>query len=272
MAKKSIVKTLEEITQARLKYGIKEMEERIKYGILSPNPTRLFKINDRVYFGAHQEVYVREIYHDGLYYAIECLNVKRDRDKEPANEVHVIEWYEITHYKPRIPTTFKKEEKYRITQLNSSVESLLLMVYHAGVDFDVDYQREHVWKYAEKIALIDSIFNNIDIGKFVFVQRDFGNDGKLYEIIDGKQRLTTLCEFYEDRFPYNGYFFSEISGTDKSKFEHFGITFGYLDNPTKEAILETFIKLNTCGKPMATEHLDHVRELLKEMKGNTDVL
>lgn len=53
---------------------------------------------------------------------------------------------------------------------------------------------------------------------FVFVQRDYGYKGKLYEIIDGKQRLTALLEFNEDRFQYNGYYFSELSNADKNKF------------------------------------------------------
>lgn len=269
MAKK-IIKTLEEITRARIESGIADMELKLKDGIIPLKPTRFFEINEQVRFGAHNEVYVREIYADGLFYTIECIDVKRSRDLPPANEAHVIEWHELYKTKPLIPTTFKKEEKYRITISNSSIDSLLSMVYHSGVDFDVDYQREHVWKYAEKISLLDSIFNNIDIGKFVFVQRSMGHRGKLYEIIDGKQRLTTLCEFYEDRFPYNGYFFSEISGNDRGKFLHFGIAYGYLENPTREAILESFIKLNTCGKPMSTEHLDHVKALLKEMEGDTN--
>lgn len=264
---KKIVKTLEELTSARIKQGIKEMDEKIAWGIIPHKPTRFFKLNERVYFGAHHEVYVREIYADGLYYTIECLNVVRGRDCVPANEAHVVEWHELLPYKPTIPTTFKKEETSYLSLFNSGISSLLTMVYHAGVDFDVDYQREHVWTYADKVALIDSIFNNIDIGKFVFVQRDFGYNGKLFEIIDGKQRLTTICEFFEDRFPYNGYFFSEISPTDKNKFESHGITYGYLENPTREVILETFIKMNTCGKPMASNHIDKVKAQLKELKG-----
>ena len=90
--------------------------------------------------------------------------------------------------------------------------------------------------------------------------------GKLYEILDGKQRLTTLVEFYEDRFKYRGFYFSELSFRDQHKFTGHSITYGYLENPSKEAIFETFIKLNTCGKPMASKHIDHVKELLTEIK------
>ena len=52
------------------------------------------------------------------------------------------------------------------------------------------------------MLLLDSIFKNIDIGKFVlihlsdseWVERGFG-----YEILDGKQRLSALIEFYENK-------------------------------------------------------------------------
>lgn len=140
------------------------------------------------------------------------------------------------------------------------------MVYHQGVDFDVDYQREHVWELSDKVALIDSIFNNIEIGKFVFVQRDFGVKGKLYEIVDGKQRLTALKEFYEDRFMYKGYFFSELNPVNKNKFESHNIAYGYLENPDRRAIFETFIKLNTTGRPMKNKDIEKVKKLLNELE------
>jgi len=246
---------------------LKESRMRdIKRQDIPKNPTRTFVVDERVHFGAHNEVYVREILEDGLFYEIECLNVQRDRDKPPANETHYIAWTELLKYNQTKPTTFRKEEKYRIVQSNSSISSLINMVYgHAGVDFDVEYQREHVWDINDKIALIDSIYNNVDIGKFVFAQRDFGHKGKLYEVIDGKQRLTALCEFYEDRFKYKGYYYSELSHNDKHKFKEHSISYGYLINPNKKAIFETFIKLNTCGRPMVNKDIDKVKKLLSEL-------
>ena len=37
------------------------------------------------------------------------------------------------------------------------------------------------------------------------------------------------------------------------------------DNPNKEAIFDSFIKLNTCGKPMAKKHIDYVKKLMSEL-------
>lgn len=179
---------------------LKNILERKRYGILPLNPTREFAIGERVQWGALTETYIREKYEYGLYYLIESIAVTRDRDKPAENEIRYAEWIEIFKYNATQPTAFRQEERYFLRLSNAGIDSLLNRVYHAGIDFDVDYQRDHIWKHADKIALIDSIFNNIDIGKFVLVQRDMGFDGKLYEIIDGKQRLTAIKEFYEDRF------------------------------------------------------------------------
>jgi hypothetical protein len=244
---------------------LNELNEQISFGILPLNPTRIFNVNDKVQYGMHNETYVRETFENGLYYKIESIAVKRTRDLPPENEIRYVAWIELFPIELK-QTTLKKVDEHELRFYNSGIDSLLSMIYHSGVDFDVEYQREHVWELNDKIVLIDSIFNNIDIGRFVFVCRNLGFEGKLYEIIDGKQRLTAIKDFFEDRFKYNEFYFSEISNKDKNKFENHPITYGYLDNPTKKAVLETFIKLNTCGKPMDVKHIDNVKKMLKDLE------
>jgi hypothetical protein len=245
---------------------LRDIRERLVWGILPLNPTRVFAVGQRVVLGNLGETYVREVYEGGLYYLIESLNVQRERNKPAENEKRLVEWHEIFAYGGNQPTCFRKEEQYRIRFSNSGISSLLNMVYHFGVDFDVDYQRDHVWTLEDKVDLIDSIYNNVDIGKFVFVERSLGVRTKLFEIIDGKQRLTAICEFYEDRFQYKGYYFSQLSMNDQYKLTGHGISYGYLENPTKRAVYETFIKLNTAGRPMENKDIEKVKKLLDELK------
>jgi len=267
MAKRK-TRTPEEHAAALLKMAHEDIESTIERGMLPLNPTRTFEVDERVHWGAHKEVYVREIFSDGLYYKVESVKVSRGRDDTPHSEFHVQPWMDLYKWQGHEPTTFRVEETHFIRLSNSSLSSLLGMVYgsHAGVEFDVEYQRDHVWEIKDKVDLIDSIFNNIDIGKFVFVQRAMKHDGKLYEIIDGKQRLTALCEFYEDRFKYKGYYYSQLSGNDKGKFNNHGVAYGQLEDPGKRGIYETFIKLNTCGKPMDHKYIENVKKLLKNLE------
>lgn len=268
MAKRKQVIDPEVQKKQNLLSSYDEMMRGIELGIISKNPTRLFEIDQRVHWGNHKEVYVREIHENGMFYLVEAIDVKRERDKPGQNEYHYMEWYYLFPYMCATDTLFAQPEEYYIRLLNSSVESLLYLIYgtHAGVDFDAEYQRDHVWTMKDKVDLIDSIFNNVDIGKFVFVQRNERVPGKYYEILDGKQRLTALREFYEDRFSYKGVVFSRLSGMDKHKILGHPITYGFLENPDKRGIYTSFIKLNTCGKPMDHKHIDKVKKLLNDLK------
>ena len=266
MAKKKFDPVQQE--RESLLYTIRECEEAIVNDILTTPPNRrAYKVGQRVQWGNHKETYIREVFKNGMYYLTETIGVVRERNGTPKNEKHIQTWTELLPFQAHKGTSFAKEEKVYIRILNSPLSSLIHMVHakHAGVDMDVDYQREHVWSKADKIALIDSVFNNIEIGKFVFVQRNMRVAGKLYEILDGKQRLTAITEFVEDRLKYRGYYFSELSYHDQYKFTDTNVSYGYLENPSKEAIFETFIKLNTCGKPMANKHINHVKQLLSEL-------
>ena len=49
---------------------------------------------------------------------------------------------------------------------------------------------------------------------------------KRCEIIDGKQRLSTLVEFYENRFQYEGKYFTDLGFEDRHQFTSFNIVFG----------------------------------------------
>ena len=268
---KQIQRTTEEINESRLKSELEDINRTIELGLLPLDSSRRFEIGERIHWGAHEEVYIRDIGPDHIYYLVETMKpVGRQSQgykEEQIPEQHYLTWLDTLPYKSK-GTTFAKEDPYFIRLLNSGVSSLLSMVYgsYAGVDFDVDYQRDHVWELKDKVDLIDSIFNNIDIGKFVFVQRHEGTKGRYYEVVDGKQRLTALKEFFEDKFAYKGYYYSELSFRDQHEFTNHGVTYGFLENPDKRGIYETFIKMNTCGKPMDHKHIDKVKELLKELE------
>jgi hypothetical protein len=257
--------TPEEHQKEMMTSELRSIRERFVWGILPKNPTRQFVVGERVQWGAMDETYIREVCEGGLYYIIESIAVQRERNKPAENETRYAEWHEIFKLINKL-TAFRKEEEHFIRFANSGISSLLNMVFFFGVDFDVDYQRDHVWTLDDKVALIDSIFNNVDIGKFVFVERDLRHEGKLYEIIDGKQRLTAICEFVEGRFPYKGVYFAEMSNNDKNKITNHGISYGCLQNPTRRAIFETFIKLNTSGRPMENKDIDKVKKLLDGLK------
>ena len=138
---------------------------------------------------------------------------------------------------------------------------------YAGVDFSPEYQRDYVWSQEDKEKLIDSIFNNITIGLFVFVKRPFDEYGKGYEVIDGKQRLTALVDFYEDRFPYKGVYYSQLSFSDSNHFDTYGVSIGVLsESSTEKEKYAAFLAVNTFGKVMDEKHLESVKRVYEQMQ------
>lgn len=74
------------------------------------------------------------------------------------------------------------------------------------IDFNPPYQRRgRLWSADDKAYLIDSIINGFDIPKLYLADFQFGqsnlNERKLpYAIIDGKQRLEAVFDFFENKF------------------------------------------------------------------------
>jgi len=101
----------------------------------------------------------------------------------------------------------------RLDFYNTSLDTILSRYYHFGVNLNPKYQRDLVWDMDNKLKLIESLFLGRDIGKFVFVSDD--NSDILYEILDGKQRLTTIIEYIENKFSYKGIFYKDLSLEDR---------------------------------------------------------
>ena len=130
------------------------------------------------------------------------------------------------------------------------------------------YQRGYVWDESDKELLLDSIFNNIDIGKFVFISVSDERRheiGKEYEILDGKQRLSTLIQFYENKLQYKGKYYNELSWKDRQVFKGHAVTYADVKDCDKKDVLKYFLMLNRTGKVMDRKHLENVEKLLQEV-------
>ena len=121
---------------------------------------------------------------------------------------------------------------------------------------DPDYQRDYVWADKDKEYLLDSIFSKLDIGKFVLVEQDskvWFETHNMYEILDGKQRLSTLVAFYDN----------QLSGLDKNTFQTLGVSYAIVDSTAeKKQVLEYFLALNRSGRIMSREQLERVEKML----------
>jgi hypothetical protein len=80
------------------------------------------------------------------------------------------------------------------------------------IDFDPPYQRRgRLWSQSDKAFLIDSIINGFDVPKLYLADFQIGQSRlnitrKPYAIIDGKQRLEAIFDFFDNRLLLNASF------------------------------------------------------------------
>ncbi|MGR3179211.1 MAG: HNH endonuclease family protein [Candidatus Anammoxibacter sp.] len=63
------------------------------------------------------------------------------------------------------------------------------------------YQRKSVWSKMKKQSLMDSLFRRYYIPKLVIREVRLSDTQIVNEIIDGQQRITTVQEFFENKYP-----------------------------------------------------------------------
>jgi hypothetical protein len=233
-----------------------------------PEPTRFLNIGDEVNVGGLKEAVVKEIYCGGKYYLIEYTTEKKISYSEKAilRVKDTFEWLKVFPREPKAPSIISKERIRGIQSYRTTLNGLVLNYYHFGIDMDPDYQRGYVWDLEDKRKLIDSIFKEMKIGLFVLNKLPFREKGPMSEIIDGKQRLTAIIEFIEDRFDFQGYKWSELYHVDRDRFMNLPIELAEFEESSKENILKTFLNVNQAGKPVSEEHLSKVKQMLEEIE------
>ena len=230
---------------------IKRLEEEF---IPLPSDSIDYKIGDMVYpYNSSAEAYpIEEIYCDGKYYLINnsiqtWIDIKPVASKES---------------KP----LFNSKRLPRISYSNSTLQSICSKKYSFGLNLDPYYQRGLVWSEEQKVSLIDSIFKEVEIGRFLFIDLGWQGIGKeSYEVVDGKQRLSAIFDFIENKFKYKGLYYKDLCKSDVRRFNNLSIVWGTLhSSTTKDELLEIFVRLNTHGVAMDKSHLEKVKALMSE--------
>lgn len=235
-------------------------------------PTILFKTGDRVGYGALDRTIIDEVLDNGKIYKIKIWYKNKSDQQNAGVEVHngavrYVAWHDLMPYRTSEENSkieiMRFEDDAHLHFMQAGIDSLFDYYYRNNLNMEPDYQRGHIWNLDDKVALIDSIFNNIEIGKFVFIFTGYKGNSH-YEILDGKQRLTALVEFFEGRFKYRGKTFFELSGRDQSHFERYSISYARTENVmTNEQKYKYFLKMNTFGKAQDPAHIEYVKNLLR---------
>jgi len=231
-----------------------------------PESNYPFKVGEPVIIGNLHECRVEEILMDG-----KLLHISRhDRGvtygKPWDNERRLpglFWWISVEPVAPIENTNFRRP-RVNTDYQQTSLDGLVHQVYHRGLMTSPDYQRDYVWTLEDKQRLIQSIFDRADIGKFVFLEREWPENR--LEVVDGKQRLNAITEFMQGRFAFRGKTYFQLSNEDKGAFTDIMVQMARLDNKyvKKSDVLWLFLSINAGGVPQTEEHIAKARKLYEK--------
>jgi len=241
------------------------IEREFGYATILP-PTRSFEVGEMVELGNIERSEIIGKFKDGSIYKLRTTHTKRDG--VAINETFAL-WFEISKFGTREKNNSQPNlaapDTLHYRTLNSQVSSLLSRISHFGVEFCPSYQRGYAWTPEQKQALITTLLERGSIGTFSFNRRSYGTKGPLYEIVDGKQRLTALNEFFQDQFSIKGKYFSELTTSDQSLIENAPALIYDLEEASEKDILILFLRVNRAGTPVDQEHINKVQARLNEL-------
>lgn len=157
----------------------------------------------------------------------------------------------------------------RLNSYKNPLEMLLLKSIH-WIDFSPEYQRWLVWQEEDKIKLIDSIMKGVHIWNFILYVRPreeyWPMNKEHYEVIDWKQRLTTLIDFTTGRFQYKWKYYYEFDKDEEYLFEKYMVNITEVEWPLSlSEKIELFLAVNDTGKPVSNDILENAKKLLKNI-------
>jgi hypothetical protein len=242
-----------------------------------PDPTIFYEIGQRVRYGNWDWSAILESVENGRVYKLFSVtwNTGRNVPDHSSFKIHYLPWYDFQPYvsseENATREKFEQDDDIFFQYMQRDMSGLLNYYFQRhGIDLEPEYQRGNVWTIEQKRALIDSIFRNVDIGKIAIIKRPWGDipntpaTPKLYEMLDGKQRMTALVEYFTGQFDYRGKYFRDLCLSDQNHFKHYTVAVAETNPLTNEQKYRYFLKLNTTGTPVDEAHMEKVAGMLKE--------
>lgn len=148
--------------------------------------------------------------------------------------------------------------------INWSIKQFNRMYQNEKISFDYPIQREGgQWDHEQKSLLIHSIADDFPVPALYSISEE-----KVYFVLDGKQRLTSIIEYLNDEYPLHmetpsaeieeeeheiaGKLFSELDESVQDQITSYMLLIYKLDDTTDEQIEDLFYRLNN-GTPLTKQ-------------------
>lgn len=122
--------------------------------------------------------------------------------------------------------------------------------YGGKLDIRPKYQREFVYKDAQRNAVIDTIRKKFPLNVMYWAKK---NDGT-FEILDGQQRTVSFCRYMQGDFSINNKYFHSLTNDERAQIENYDL-YIYICDGTDSEKLEWFKTINIAGEKLTDQEL-----------------
>jgi hypothetical protein len=136
------------------------------------------------------------------------------------------------------------------------------------LELEPPYQRRSVWNQEYKDFFIDTVLNGYP-APAIFLYQEITSEGRSkYSVVDGKQRLSTLFEFAENKFPVSeqatltrlrGKSFKDLENEVKQIFWKYQFAVEYVPSDDEGIINDIFNRINRNVSKLTPQELRHAR-------------
>lgn len=124
--------------------------------------------------------------------------------------------------------------------------------YDGKLDIRPSYQREFVYKEKQRNAVINTVLKNFPLNSIYWVK-----NGDRYEVLDGQQRIISICQYVAGIFNYESKYFHNQPTDIKEKILNYKLNV-YVCEGTDSEKLDWFRVINIAGEKLTEQELRNV--------------
>lgn len=122
--------------------------------------------------------------------------------------------------------------------------------YGGKLDIRPPYQREFIYKEAQREAVIDTVLKNFPLNVMYWAERQDGT----YEVMDGQQRTISICQYVQGEFAFDMLYFHNLPDDRQEQILNYKLMV-YFCQGTDSEKLEWFKTINIAGEKLYDQEL-----------------
>lgn len=168
--------------------------------------------------------------------------------------------------------TVWKGQEIEIVKVDTDLSKIYRKYAEEEIDLNPEYQREIVWTDKQKQEYILAILKQRAKITPVIIEKLTEQGTVLYEILDGKQRLTALFDYIDNKYPLQtGEYFKDLSAKDMNVITQTRVSYTRITSYKEYDVpldfkLAYFLEINALGTKITDEHIEKIENKLKELE------